>query len=82
MALHRRDRLTELGAGLFAFFWIVLGGVSGVYLFTAFANPTALGGQLVQSDCRSVRATLTSAVERLGRARPGACRDQGAACAS
>jgi hypothetical protein len=30
-----------------AFFWIVLAGVSGVYLFSAFSDPTALGGQLV-----------------------------------
>jgi hypothetical protein len=33
--------------GVFAAFWIVLAGVSGVYLFSAFTDPT-LGGQLVQ----------------------------------
>ena len=32
--------------GVLAFFWIALAGVSGVYLYSAFANPAALGGQL------------------------------------
>jgi hypothetical protein len=31
-----------------AVFWILLAGVSGVYLFSAFNDPTALGGQLVK----------------------------------
>ena len=46
MARHRRDRLTELAAGRVASFWILLAGVSGVYLFSALTNPAALGGQL------------------------------------
>jgi hypothetical protein len=33
---------------VFAGFWILLAGVSGVYLFTVFTDPTALGGQLVK----------------------------------
>ena len=33
--------------GFFAFFWIVLAGFSGLYLFSVFADPSALGGQLV-----------------------------------
>jgi hypothetical protein len=32
--------------GVLAFFWIALAGVSGVYLYSAFANPAALDGQL------------------------------------
>ena len=32
--------------GVLAFFWIALAGVSGVYLYSAFANPAALSGQL------------------------------------
>jgi hypothetical protein len=32
--------------GALAFFWIALAGVSGVYLYSALADPTALGGQL------------------------------------
>ena len=34
--------------GFFAFFWIVLAGFSGLYLFSVFADPSALGGQLVR----------------------------------
>jgi hypothetical protein len=34
--------------GVFAFFWIVLAGFSGLYLFSVFADPSALGGQLVR----------------------------------
>ena len=32
--------------GVLAFFWIALAGASGVYLYSAFANPAALSGQL------------------------------------
>ena len=48
MALHRQRGSTNWARGIFAFFWIALGGVSGLYLYTAFANPSALGGQLVR----------------------------------
>jgi hypothetical protein len=47
MARHRRTGSRNWARGLFATFWILLGGLSGAYLFTAFTNPTALGGQLV-----------------------------------
>ena len=32
--------------GALAFFWVALAGVSGVYLYSALADPAALGGQL------------------------------------
>jgi len=32
--------------GVLAFFWIALACVSGVYLYSALANPAALDGQL------------------------------------
>jgi hypothetical protein len=34
--------------GVFAFFWIVLAGFSGLYLLSVFVDPSALGGQLVR----------------------------------
>ena len=48
MARIRRTGTRNWARGVFATFWILLGGISGAYLFTAFTNPTALGGQLVQ----------------------------------
>ena len=48
MALHRQRGSRNWARGIFAFFWIALGGVSGLYLYTAFADPSALGGQLVR----------------------------------
>jgi hypothetical protein len=48
MARIRRTGSRNWARGVFATFWILLGGISGAYLFTAFTNPTALGGQLVQ----------------------------------
>ena len=47
--LKRRGKGSRNWArGVFASFWILLAGVSGVYLFSAFTDPTALGGQLVK----------------------------------
>ena len=46
MALHRREGSQNMLRGVLAFFWIALAGVSGVYLYSAFANPAALDGQL------------------------------------
>ena len=46
MALHRREGSRNMLRGVLAFFWIALAGVSGVYLYSAFANPAALDGQL------------------------------------
>jgi len=47
MARQRRKTQRNLARGVFATFWILLGGISGLYLFTVFSNPNALGGQLV-----------------------------------
>ena len=46
MALHRREGSRNMLRGVLAFFWIALAGVSGVYLYSALANPAALDGQL------------------------------------
>src|SRR4051794_5296239 len=43
---HRREGSRNMLRGVLAFFWIALAGVSGVYLYSAFANPAALDGQL------------------------------------
>jgi hypothetical protein len=48
MVKRRRTGTRSLARGIFAFFWIVLAGASGLYLFTLFTNPAALGGQAVQ----------------------------------
>jgi SPOR domain len=40
---RRRSGARNWARGVFAFFWIVLGGVSGLYLFDLFTNPEALG---------------------------------------
>ena len=47
MVKDRRSGSRNWTRGLFAFFWIVLAGFSGLYLFTVFADPTALGGQTI-----------------------------------
>jgi hypothetical protein len=47
MARHRRTGSRNWARGILATFWILLAGVSGLYLFTAFTDPT-LGGQLVR----------------------------------
>lgn len=47
MLKDRRSGSRSWTRGLFAFFWIVLAGFSGLYLFTVFADPTALGGQTI-----------------------------------
>ena len=60
MARHRRTGTRNWARGLFATFWILLGGLSGAYLFTAFTNPTALGGQLVALNAGDGAATPAS----------------------
>src|SRR5262249_6293529 len=45
MVKDRRTGSRNVARSVFAFFWIVLGGLSGVYLFTLLTNPGALGGQ-------------------------------------
>jgi SPOR domain len=44
---QRRKGSRNWARGVFATFWILLAGVSGLYLFSAFSDPT-LGGQLVK----------------------------------
>ncbi|MFO7478328.1 MAG: SPOR domain-containing protein [Methyloceanibacter sp.] len=46
MALRRKGS-RNWARGVFATFWILLAGASGLYLFSAFSDPT-LGGQLVK----------------------------------
>jgi hypothetical protein len=46
MARQRRTGSRNLARGVLAFFWIALAGVSGVYLYSALADPSALSGQL------------------------------------
>jgi len=48
MVKRRRTSTRSWARGIFAFFWIVLAGASGLYLFTLFTDPAALGGQSVQ----------------------------------
>ena len=71
MAQASPDRLTELGARRCSpSFWILLAGLSGVYLFTAFTDPTALGGQLVELNARrrhGRRPTATDGGDRHGK---------------
>src|SRR5688572_1341538 len=44
---HRRKGSRNWARGVLATFWILLAGVSGLYLFSAFTDPT-LGGQLAK----------------------------------
>jgi hypothetical protein len=48
MVKRRRTGTRSWARGIFAFFWIVLAGASGLYLFTLFTDPAALGSQRVQ----------------------------------
>jgi hypothetical protein len=49
MAINSRRTVARSWArGIFAFCWIVLAGFSGLYLFTLFTDPAALGGQAFQ----------------------------------
>ena len=76
MALHRREGSRNMLRGVLAFFWIALAGVSGVYLYSALANPTALERTVGQSVAGRFGRNDVGR-QRLGGARPGACRDQG-----
>ena len=58
--------------GVLAFFWIALACVSGVYLYSALANPAALDGQLA-NPLPVGSGDMTSAVNGSG-ARPGSSR--------
>ncbi len=48
MVKRRHAGTRSWSRGVFAFFWIVLAGASGLYLFTLLTNPEALGGQAAQ----------------------------------
>ena len=48
MAKRQRTGRRSLARGIFAFFWIVLAGFSGLYLFMLFTDPSALGRPTVQ----------------------------------
>jgi hypothetical protein len=48
MVKRRRTGTRSWARGIFAFFWIVLAGASGLYLFTLFTDPAALGSQRLQ----------------------------------
>lgn len=55
----RRRGSTNWARGILATFWILLAGVSGLYLFTAFTDPT-LGGQLVRLSPAASGETTSS----------------------
>lgn len=59
MARHRQKGSRNWARGILATFWILLAGVSGLYLFSTFSDPT-LGGQLVKFAPAS--GEMTSAV--------------------
>lgn len=58
MALRRKGS-RNWARGVFATFWILLAGASGLYLFSAFSDPT-LGGQLVKLAPVETTGTLGS----------------------
>jgi len=60
MVKRRRTGGRNLAKGVFAFFWIVLAGLSGLYLFTLFTDPAALGGQTFQMSALTGPAESTS----------------------
>jgi len=60
MLRRRRSEGGNRTKGILAFFWIVLAGISGLYLVTLLTNPSALGGQT-----SSLSATLGDATSAL-----------------
>ena len=60
VARSRRQGARSLARGTFAFLWIVLAGFSGLYLFTVFTDPTALGAQTIQFSALSGGADIPS----------------------
>ena len=62
MALRgRRKGGRSWARGAFAFLWIVLAGFSGLYLYTLFIDPAALGGQSIQFSAITGDQSTTSA---------------------
>jgi len=78
MLKDRRSGSRNWTRGLFAFFWIVLAGFSGLYLFTVFADPTALGGQTIALNPLPIGETpaAPSAVATPSSAPPALTADQ------
>jgi hypothetical protein len=56
MSRFRQKRSRNWARGILATFWILLAGVSGLYLFSTFSDPT-LGGQLVKFTPASSETT-------------------------
>jgi hypothetical protein len=56
---HRRKGSRNWARGILATFWILLAGVSGLYLFSAFNDPS-LGGQLVRLSPQASGETTSS----------------------
>ncbi len=57
MLRKRRSEGRNATKSVMAFFWIVLAGISGLYLFTLFTNPAAFGGQTARLDASLSDAT-------------------------
>src|SRR5262245_4821759 len=60
MVRRRRTGSSNWSRGVFAAFWILLGCLSGFYLFNVLTNPT-LGGQLVKLTPSEQSAATASA---------------------
>jgi hypothetical protein len=60
MVKTRRSGTRNWPRSAFAFFWIVLAGLSGVYLFTLLTDPSAFGGQVARLNPQSGQAPVGS----------------------
>jgi len=58
MSRFRQKRSRNWARGILATFWILLAGVSGLYLFGTFTDPT-LGGQLVKFTANEMTSAVT-----------------------
>ena len=65
MLRNRRGEEKNWTKGLLAVFWIVLAGVSALYLFTLFGDPTAFGGQTAGLGTPFSRADTTGSTSGL-----------------
>jgi hypothetical protein len=60
MAKDRRTGSGNFARSAFAFFWIALGGLSAIYLFTLLTNPSALGGQVARTNAQPGETSTSS----------------------
>jgi hypothetical protein len=60
MAKDRRTGSPNFARSAFAFFWIALGGLSAIYLFTTLTNPSALGGQVARTNAQPGETSISS----------------------